>query len=319
MEQQPQLQQQPMQLQQLQQQPMQQQQQQRTPSLRECVRMTWPFPRLVQPENKVRRAAALALLNEPQSRATASKLAQAVQQELGCKLAALGVTCGFRAVLLQDDIFALTDSSREDEPVFVLNTVNLQQRATSGMRATPLPLNSSSGSSSVMQSPQAAGRTLLQSSPRSAVAAAYGGSGTSTSCAVSSSHFDAAAALQAAALRLMPAGGLQSPQTPPPPSKQPPPQPCQQQPYQQQQRAGPSVSVGALLQFVSSRTWHESNPQLNVARRALAEHLVRQANASGDASRPACTDAAAYIITSPKAGACQLALAARLAAASSRY
>jgi hypothetical protein len=66
--------------------------------------------------------------------------------------------------------------------------------------------------------------------------------------------------------------------------------------------AGPVVTVAALLQFVSSRTWHESNPQLNVARRALAERLVQRANAGLGAKQPARTDAAAYTLSGTSAG-----------------
>lgn len=54
------------------------------------------------------------------------------------------------------------------------------------------------------------------------------------------------------------------------------------------------VSAAALLQHVSSRVWHSSNPQLQLARRTLAKHLVDKANTGAAAHNPANTDVQLY-------------------------
>lgn len=53
------------------------------------------------------------------------------------------------------------------------------------------------------------------------------------------------------------------------------------------------VSAGTLLQHVSSRVWH-SNLQLDLARRALAQHLVAKANEGVEAHCPANSDVELY-------------------------
>jgi hypothetical protein len=54
------------------------------------------------------------------------------------------------------------------------------------------------------------------------------------------------------------------------------------------------VSAAALMLHVSSRVWHSSNPQLDLARRTLAEHLVVKANEDVPAHCPANSVVRAY-------------------------
>jgi hypothetical protein len=63
------------------------------------------------------------------------------------------------------------------------------------------------------------------------------------------------------------------------------------------------IEPSGLLSFIAGRVWHADSQQLDVARRGLAAHLVRQANPKMD-GRPVNSDPDAYIITSPKAGRC---------------
>jgi hypothetical protein len=62
------------------------------------------------------------------------------------------------------------------------------------------------------------------------------------------------------------------------------------------------VSAATLLQYVSTRVWHSSNEQMDIARRVLAERLVNEANSGAAADRPANTDTHAYTVDYPKAG-----------------
>lgn len=62
-----------------------------------------------------------------------------------------------------------------------------------------------------------------------------------------------------------------------------------------------------LLQYVTQHQWHSTNKQLDTVRRALAVHLVEQANATALAEGspvdgPACSDPAEYCIFHYKAG-----------------
>lgn len=67
-------------------------------------------------------------------------------------------------------------------------------------------------------------------------------------------------------------------------------------------RGGQQVTVAALLQLISSRVWHSSNPQLDLARRTLAQHLVTKANAGSANHCLATPDPAAYRDNFARAG-----------------
>jgi hypothetical protein len=64
--------------------------------------------------------------------------------------------------------------------------------------------------------------------------------------------------------------------------------------------AAGAVRVSSLLQHIRSRRWHASDKQLDVARRALAEHIVWQANADRTTANG---DARAYTVLAAIAGA----------------
>lgn len=68
-----------------------------------------------------------------------------------------------------------------------------------------------------------------------------------------------------------------------------------------------TLTARQLMQYVTQHKWHSSNQQLNTVRRALAVHLVTQANAAyltaGSAvDGPACDDPASYSMLSARAG-----------------
>lgn len=75
--------------------------------------------------------------------------------------------------------------------------------------------------------------------------------------------------------------------------------------------AGKHLVNGQLLNFITRRTWHADMPQLDVARRALAVHLVQTANGAGQDSQVS-TKHGAYVTTFPKAGRTYVRLRRRI-------